>query len=144
MLEWTATLPRGSRRSRRRIESSPRIACICSKTVAPGGGGTPATTTFPTSPPAWQPTTVIVRRARILRATITASASDLPPSVFGHERAGAVLALPDADGLGTRDVAVPALQVQARLLRGRPADAVRREGWSARGIRGSQLNGEAP
>jgi len=33
--------------------------------VAPGGGSTPATTTFPTSPPAWQPTTVIDGRERI-------------------------------------------------------------------------------
>ena len=31
----------------------------------PAGGSTPPVTTFPTSPPAWHPTTVIVRRARI-------------------------------------------------------------------------------
>ena len=34
----TATDPRGSRSSNRRSESSARSACICSKTVAPGGG----------------------------------------------------------------------------------------------------------
>jgi hypothetical protein len=33
--------------------------------VAPGGGSTPPTTTFPISPPAWQPTTVIARLARL-------------------------------------------------------------------------------
>src|SRR5260221_731824 len=60
----TATLPRGSRSRSRRRESSARSACICSKTVAPGGGRTPPTTTFPTSPPAWQPTTVMERRDR--------------------------------------------------------------------------------
>ena len=49
---WTATLPRGSRSSSRRNESSARSASICSKTVSPGGGSTPPTTTFPTSPPA--------------------------------------------------------------------------------------------
>jgi len=38
--------------------------------VAPGGGSTPATTTFPTSPPAWQPTTVIDGRERIERDPI--------------------------------------------------------------------------
>ena len=48
--------------SRRRAASD----CICSKTVAPGGGRTPPTITFPISPPAWQPTTVSVRPARIL------------------------------------------------------------------------------
>ena len=32
---------------------------------SPAGGSTPPVTTFPTSPPAWHPTTVIVRRARI-------------------------------------------------------------------------------
>ena len=61
---WNATLPRGSRRSSRRSESSARSDSICSNTVAPTGGSTPPTTTFPTSPPAWQPTTVSVRRAR--------------------------------------------------------------------------------
>ena len=62
---WTATDPRGSRSRNRRSESSARSACICSNTVAPGGGGTPSTTTLPTSPPAWQPTTVMVRRSGI-------------------------------------------------------------------------------
>ena len=38
-----------------------------SNTVAPPGGRTPPTTTFPISPPAWQPTTVIIRRARMAR-----------------------------------------------------------------------------
>ncbi len=60
----TATLPRGSRSNSRRRESSARSVCICSKTVLPGGGRTPPTTTLPISPPAWQPTTVIVRRER--------------------------------------------------------------------------------
>src|SRR5207253_11511715 len=46
-------------------ESSGRNACICSKTLAPGGGRTPPMTTLPISPPAWQPTTVSVRRARM-------------------------------------------------------------------------------
>jgi len=65
-LAWHATLPRGSRRSRRRRPSPSRASvCICSNTVAPAGGRTPPVTTFPTSPPAWHPTTVIVRRARI-------------------------------------------------------------------------------
>ena len=65
-LAWHATLPRGSRRSSRRRPSPSRASvCICSKTVAPAGGRTPPVTTFPTSPPAWHPTTVIVRRARI-------------------------------------------------------------------------------
>ena len=47
----------------------PRAAsvCICSNTVAPAGGRTPPTTTFPISPPAWQPTTVIIRRERMPR-----------------------------------------------------------------------------
>ena len=63
---WQATLPRGSRRSSRRSQSpARRRVCICSKTVAPAGGSTPPVTTFPTSPPAWHPTTVIVRRLRI-------------------------------------------------------------------------------
>ena len=64
---------RGTRRSRaaragagfRRPSPSRASVCICSKTVAPAGGSTPPVTTFPTSPPAWHPTTVIVRRARI-------------------------------------------------------------------------------
>ena len=64
-LAWVATEPRGSRSRKRRSESSAASVCICSKTVAPAGGATPATTTFPTSPPAWQPMTVIARRARI-------------------------------------------------------------------------------
>ncbi len=65
-LAWHATLPRGSRRSTRRSQSpSRRSDSICSKTVAPGGGRTPPTITFPISPPAWQPTTVNVRPARI-------------------------------------------------------------------------------
>ena len=71
---WKATLPRGSCRSSLRRESSARSACICSKTLAPGGGSTPPTTTFPTSPPAWQPTTVSIRRAATYE-TSTASAS---------------------------------------------------------------------
>ena len=50
--ECTATLPRGSWRRSRRNESSARRCSICSKTVAPGGGSTPATTTLPISPPA--------------------------------------------------------------------------------------------
>jgi ADP-ribose pyrophosphatase len=37
-----------------------------------------------------------------------------------------VLALPDADGVRARDLAMPALQVQARLLRRRGADELRR------------------
>jgi hypothetical protein len=62
---WQATLPRGSRRRNRRSQSSSRASvCICSKTVSPRGGSTPPPTTLPISPPAWQPTTVIVRRAR--------------------------------------------------------------------------------
>ncbi len=66
---WQATLPRGSRRrSFRRPSPSRASVCICSKTVAPAGGSTPPVTTFPTSPPAWHPTTVIVRPARIGRA----------------------------------------------------------------------------
>ena len=65
---WQATLPRGSRSSSRRSASPSRSsACICSKTVAPGGGRTPPTTTLPISPPAWQPTTVIIRRERMPR-----------------------------------------------------------------------------
>ena len=36
-----------------------------SYTVEPGGAGTPSTTTLPTSPPAWQQTTVITERSRI-------------------------------------------------------------------------------
>ena len=65
-LAWQATLPRGSR-SRSRLRPSPwlRRCSICSKTEAPGGGSTPPTTTFPISPPAWQPTTVIVRAERM-------------------------------------------------------------------------------
>ena len=63
-LACTATLPRGSRRSSRRTESSRASACICSKTVSPGGGSTPPVTTLPISPPAWQPTTVRVLAAR--------------------------------------------------------------------------------
>ncbi len=35
---WTATLPRGSRSSSRRSESSARSATMRSKTVSPGGG----------------------------------------------------------------------------------------------------------
>ncbi len=67
-LAWQATLPRGSRRSSFRSQSPSRSsACRCSKTVAPGGGRTPPTTTLPISPPAWQPTTVIIRRARMAR-----------------------------------------------------------------------------
>ena len=63
---WQATLPRGSRRRSFRSQSPSRSSvCICSKTVAPAGGSTPPTTTFPISPPAWQPTTVISRRVRI-------------------------------------------------------------------------------
>ena len=63
---WQATLPRGScSSSRRSAVVVARSACICSKTVAPGGGSTPPTMTFPISPPAWQPTTVITRAARI-------------------------------------------------------------------------------
>ena len=50
---WQATLPRGSCSSSCRSPSpSRRSACICSKTVAPGGGSTPPVTTFPISPPA--------------------------------------------------------------------------------------------
>ena len=60
-----ATDPRGSRRSSRLSESSAASACILSKTVSPDGASTPPTTTFPTSPPAWQPTTVIARQARM-------------------------------------------------------------------------------
>jgi hypothetical protein len=68
---WHATLPRGSRSSMRRSQSpSSRSVSICSKTVAPRGASTPPTTTFPTSPPAWQPTTVMTRRERIA-ATLT-------------------------------------------------------------------------
>ena len=65
-LACTATLPRGSRRSSRRSESSARSASIWSKTVFPGGGKTPPTITLPISPPAWQPTTVIIRRLRTI------------------------------------------------------------------------------
>ena len=61
-----ATEPRGSRSRNRRNRSSARSASICSRTVEPGGGSTPATTTFPTSPPAWHPMTVM--RARHPRA----------------------------------------------------------------------------
>ena len=65
---WHATLPRGSRRSSFRSPSPSRSrVCICSNTVAPAGGSTPPTTTLPISPPAWQPTTVIIRRERIAR-----------------------------------------------------------------------------
>ena len=76
----TATLPRGSRSRSRRSESSAASACICSKTVAPGGGRTPPTTTFPTSPPAWQPTTVSVRLARTAVRERTAGAPGRSPS----------------------------------------------------------------
>ena len=52
-LACAATLPRGSRRSMRRSQSPSRCSvCICSNTVAPRGGRTPPTTTFPISPPA--------------------------------------------------------------------------------------------
>ena len=65
---WQATLPRGSRSSSFRSASPSRSSvCICSNTVAPAGGSTPPTTTFPISPPAWQPTTVIIRRERMPR-----------------------------------------------------------------------------
>ncbi len=60
----TATLPRGSRSNSRRSESSARSATMRSKTVSPGGAITPPTTTLPTSPPAWQPTTLITRAER--------------------------------------------------------------------------------
>ncbi len=61
---WAATLPRGSRSSSRRSASPSRAShCICSKTVAPGGGSTPPTTTLPISPAACTPTTLIVRIA---------------------------------------------------------------------------------
>ena len=66
----TATLPRGSRSSSLRSESSARSVCICSNTVAPAGDKTPPTITLPTSPPAWQPTTVIERRDRMTRSTL--------------------------------------------------------------------------
>ncbi len=66
-LACTATLPRGSRSSSRRSESSARSASICSNTVSPGGGSTPPVTTLPISPPAWQPTTVIARLALTVR-----------------------------------------------------------------------------
>ena len=50
---WAATLPRGSRSSMRRSQSPSRCSsCICSNTVAPRGGSTPPTMTFPISPPA--------------------------------------------------------------------------------------------
>ena len=39
-----------------------------------------------------------------------------------------MLALPDADGMAARDLAVSAVPLQARLLRGRPADRVRHPG----------------
>jgi hypothetical protein len=61
-VEARQLLPRGSRRSSRRSESSARSASIWSKTVFPRGGKTPPTITLPISPPAWQPTTVIIRR----------------------------------------------------------------------------------
>ena len=71
---WQATLPRGSRSSAFRSPSpSSRRVCICSKTVAPSGGRTPPTMTLPISPPAWQPTTVIARRARIAGDDTTTS-----------------------------------------------------------------------
>src|SRR6476646_10792656 len=73
MFEWTATLPRGSWSRSLRIESSARIASICSNTVSPGGGSTPSMTTLPISPPAWQPTTV--RTGRAGRQRIAASGS---------------------------------------------------------------------
>ena len=60
----TTTLPRGSWSSSFRRESSRASACICSKTVSPGGAKTPPTMTLPTSPPAWHPMTVIVRSVR--------------------------------------------------------------------------------
>ena len=84
----TATLPRGSRRSSLRRESSARSACICSKTVSPGGGRMPPTTTLPISPPAWHPTTVNTRRPGMSQPYVQVrplsaggpSASQAPPS----------------------------------------------------------------
>jgi hypothetical protein len=40
------------------------------KRVVAGEGSTPPITTLPISPPAWQPTTVIVRCARKTRLTV--------------------------------------------------------------------------
>ena len=65
-VRMTGDAARGSRSRSFRSQSPSRSSvCICSKTVAPAGGSTPPTTTFPISPPAWQPTTVISRRVRI-------------------------------------------------------------------------------
>src|SRR3954463_6518088 len=57
-----------------------------------------------------------------------------PPRPVGsaHGRGGDVLALPDADDVGARDMAVPAVQVQARVLRGRAPELHRRRGGSIR------------
>jgi hypothetical protein len=76
---WHATLPRGSRRSVRRSQSpSHASVCICSNTVAPAGGSTPPTTTFPISPPAWQPMTEMARRARTAARQALPAAADAP------------------------------------------------------------------
>src|SRR5215813_2393380 len=58
----SAGLPRGSYRSQRR-SSSPCVSRwrFLSNIVAPGGGSTPPTITWLSSPPTWQPITVIVR-----------------------------------------------------------------------------------
>ena len=102
--EWTATLPRGSRRRSRRIESSARSACICSKIVAPGGGSTPATTTLPTSPPAWHPTTVSRGRAE-------------PHLIDESGSAAGVTRQSCSDTSGSRDSAGP---TGRSVLRGQP------------------------
>jgi hypothetical protein len=59
-------------------------ASLRSIMVAPEGGRTPPTMTSPTSPSAWQPTTVMVRFAAMWRSS-SRRRRTLPPMVFRRD-----------------------------------------------------------
>jgi hypothetical protein len=63
---WRKTPPRGS--SRTKLHNAPSLAMKrdCSHKVSPGAGATPPTITSPTSPPAWQVTTLMILEDRMV------------------------------------------------------------------------------
>src|SRR4051794_19383680 len=93
MLALTNGAPRGSNSSRWRIWSrgSSRYSFF-SNIVLPGTSTTPPVTTLPTSPSAWQPTTVNARSQRIYALLLSGDAAidrgraEVQPPRYGRGR----------------------------------------------------------
>ena len=69
---WRNTPPRGSLSTKFRRVSSCAIQRDWSQTVSPGGGATPPTMTSPTSPSAWQLTTLMTLEVRMITPSTNA------------------------------------------------------------------------